>query len=145
MNMNYQKKSKKLLGFLALFLFLTTISIIILPTLSFAAGGGDINAALNGLNTTANEARISTTRTVTQITGSIINLVMGFLGVVFLVLVIYGGFSWMTAGGNETKVKHGRDLVLWATIGLVVILFAFLVVNLIIFNLIDIAQPAPAS
>ena len=129
-----------MLGFFALFLFLFFSNFFILPKINYAAGDASINTAINGLNSAANEAQVSTSRTVTQMAGSVFNLVLGFLGVVFLVLVIYGGFTWMTAGGNQDKIKHGRDLVTWAAIGLIVILFAFLIVNYVIFNLIKFSR-----
>jgi len=34
---------------------------------------------------------------------------------------IYGGFNWMTAAGNAEKVEKGKQILVWATIGLIVI------------------------
>jgi len=100
-------------------------------------------AALNMLNNTAIKANIiskaDTAPTAYQIIGSIINIVLGFLGVVFLVLVIFGGITWMTAGGNEENVTKAKTLVTQAAIGLAIVLFAFLLTNFVVFKIIDIS------
>jgi len=131
-----------IMGFFALFLF----SLLILPALNVFAESPDSaalnspdSAALNSLERTADLAKIKTGLTVQQIVGRIINVLLGFLGVIFLVLVIYGGFLWMTASGNEEKVKKGRDLIIHASIGLAIVLFAFLLTNFVIFKLADVA------
>lgn len=44
------------------------------------------------------------------------------LGLIALVLIIYGGFLMLTSQGNEEKVKKGRDTLMWAIVGLIVML-----------------------
>lgn len=131
------------MGLFALFLFLLA-SFFLLPLF---VQGADVPSpnykALEGLKGTAEEAKIKTEVTAFQIIGSIINIILGFLGVIFLVLVIYGGFLWMTAGGNEEKVKKGRELIIHAAIGLAIILFAFLLTNFVIFRLVGITVTQP--
>jgi len=61
----------------------------------------------------------------------IIRLFLGFLGMIFIVLVVYAGWLWMTAGGNEERVTQAKDLIKNATIGLVVILLAYSITLLI--------------
>ena len=63
-----------------------------------------------------------------------VNLISGFLsiiGIIALILIIYGGFTMMTSGGNEEKVKRGRDFVIWASIGALVILSSLGILQLI--------------
>ena len=55
----------------------------------------------------------------------IIKVVLGFLGTVAVVLIIYAGFLWMTAGGNEEQIKKARGLLINAVIGLIIILAAY--------------------
>lgn len=57
----------------------------------------------------------------------IIQLVLGLMGTLFLVLVIYGGIFWMTAQGNEEQVKKAREIIKNAIIGLAIILTAYLI------------------
>lgn len=55
----------------------------------------------------------------------IINVILGFLGTVALLIVLYGGFLWMTALGNDDKVSQAKKLLAAGFIGLVIVLAAF--------------------
>jgi len=68
--------------------------------------------------------------------GQVINAVLGLVGSIALAMFIWGGFSWMTAGGNTEKVQKGKDIIIWATLGLVVIFFSYALVNFVIKDLI---------
>lgn len=56
---------------------------------------------------------------------SIINWILGILALVAVVMILVGGFKWMTAGGNEEKVEGAKKLLIAAIIGLVIILAAW--------------------
>lgn len=56
---------------------------------------------------------------------NIINLVLSFLGLIAVVIILIGGFKWMTAGGNEEKVGEAKKLLIAGLIGLVIILLAW--------------------
>ena len=57
--------------------------------------------------------------------GKAIAVVLGLLGIVFLGLIIYGGFIWMLARGNEQDITKARDLIISAIIGLIIIFGAY--------------------
>jgi len=57
--------------------------------------------------------------------GKIINSILGVVGSLALLIFVYGGLIWMTSSGSPEKVKQGRDTLLWAAIGLVVIFSAY--------------------
>jgi len=59
----------------------------------------------------------------------IINIALRLLGIVATVLIIYAGFRWMTAGGNEESVKTAQKVLTAAVIGLIIILSAFVISN----------------
>jgi cbb3-type cytochrome oxidase subunit 3 len=59
------------------------------------------------------------------IIGSIVQVALSFLGVIFLVLMVYGGFLWMTARGNEEQVAKAKNLITAAIIGLIIVLAAY--------------------
>lgn len=59
------------------------------------------------------------------IAGQVIQMVLSFLGVIFLILVIYGGYLWMLARGNQDEVDKAKKIILDASFGLVVILSAY--------------------
>lgn len=66
------------------------------------------------------------------IIGGIVNALLGIVGVIFLILVIYGGFLWMTAGGNEETVKKARSLIIGAIAGMVIIFMAYAITQFVI-------------
>jgi len=59
------------------------------------------------------------------IISNIIKTVLGLLAIIFIVLLIYAGFSWMTAGGEEEKVTKAKETITRAIIGLAIILSAY--------------------
>jgi hypothetical protein len=79
-------------------------------------------AELNEVGTTAGFA---TDRSLEETVGSIINVFLGTLGVIFLLLVIYSGFLWMTAGGSGDKVEKAKKILINGVIGLLITLMAY--------------------
>ena len=67
--------------------------------------------------------------------GSIINVILGFLGVIFVVLIIYGGFIWMTAQGSEEKVGDARKIIVNSSLGLAVVMLAYLITWFVVYQL----------
>ncbi len=60
---------------------------------------------------------------------NIADLILKFLGVIALVLFIYGGILWIFSGGSESNIKKGKTIITGAVIGMVVVLAAFLIVQ----------------
>ena len=56
---------------------------------------------------------------------SILTSALSFLGVIFLLLMIYGGILWMTARGNEKNVEQAKSIIFDAIIGLVIVAAAY--------------------
>lgn len=56
---------------------------------------------------------------------NIINWILGILALIAVIMILIGGFKWMTAGGNEEKVEGAKKLLIAAVIGLVIILAAW--------------------
>lgn len=57
----------------------------------------------------------------------VIRMALSLLGVIFLVLLIYGGFIWMTAKGNEQQAEKAMGIIYMAVIGLIIVLAAYAV------------------
>ena len=65
----------------------------------------------------------------------IINVSLGLLGIIAVVIILIGGFQWMTAGGNEDKVGEARKRIFAGIIGLAMILSAWAVARFVLFQL----------
>ena len=59
------------------------------------------------------------------VVAGIIRGLLTLLGVIFLGLMIYGGFLWMTSSGNEESIEKAKTLIRQAIIGLAIVLSAF--------------------
>ena len=57
--------------------------------------------------------------------GQLVGAVLAFICVIFLILIIFAGFTWMTSSGNEQKVDKAKNLITSSIIGLVIILAAY--------------------
>lgn len=67
-----------------------------------------------------------------ELLGSIINSVMGIIGSLALVMFIYGGATWMLSAGNQEQVTKGKNALIWATVGLVIIFTAYALVKFVL-------------
>ncbi len=67
-----------------------------------------------------------------QLIGRIIKTVLALVGAFTLAMFIYGGFTWLTSGGSPDRIKKGRDIIVWATIGLAVIFASYTLVDFIL-------------
>ncbi len=72
--------------------------------------------------------------------GQLIRVLLGFLGVVAVVIILLGGFKWMTAGGNDEKVGEAKRLIIAGIIGLAIILSAFAIASFVISSVITATQ-----
>ena len=67
---------------------------------------------------------------------AIIRIALGFLGVIAVVIILLGGFKWMTAAGAEDKVKNAKQLIFSGIIGLVIILSAYAIASFVIDSIV---------
>ncbi|MBP9732273.1 MAG: hypothetical protein KBD29_02325 [Candidatus Magasanikbacteria bacterium] len=63
--------------------------------------------------------------------GIIVRGVMGIIGTVALVMMLYGGVTWMTARGNSERTQKARDTILWAGLGIVLIFASYALVDFV--------------
>lgn len=68
---------------------------------------------------------INTSATVGGITAKIITTVLSLLGIIFVILMIYAGYLWMMAQGNEDQVSKAKGIITTAIIGLIIIVAAY--------------------
>lgn len=67
--------------------------------------------------------------------GQVLKSLLGLVGSIALVMFIWGGFTWMTSAGNQTKVKEGQEILKWSAIGLIMIFIAYPLVMFILSSL----------
>ncbi len=69
---------------------------------------------------------------------TIINVVIGLVGVIAVVVMIMGGISFITSQGDTNKVTKARNTILYGVVGLIVALLAFAIVNFVMSDMLGI-------
>ncbi|MDO8667997.1 MAG: hypothetical protein Q7K35_02760 [bacterium] len=119
-------------------LILTSVFAFSLPALAATEffGNNDINgtgfANRAGLPGSGMDLRATIER--------VIKLVMGFLGIIAVVVILIGGFKWMTAGGNEDKVGEAKKLLISGLIGLIIVVLAYAIAVFVITQLLEVTK-----
>ncbi|NCO00029.1 hypothetical protein GW920_02790 [Candidatus Falkowbacteria bacterium] len=115
---------KRLFSFVLLAIFsLATISFS-LPAqanpdlVDSQAGWAEIGQIAFGSSDTPDDIRFTMAR--------VINVALGFLGIIFLIIAVVAGFQYMTSRGNEEKTKEAMSMLRNAIIGLVIVLVAWI-------------------
>ncbi|MCK5510716.1 hypothetical protein KAI65_04215 [Candidatus Parcubacteria bacterium] len=63
---------------------------------------------------------------------AVVRYLMTFLGIIAVVVMLLGGFKWMTAAGNEDKVAEAKKLIIAGIIGLIIVLCAYAIVQFVV-------------
>jgi len=105
------------------------LALVLMPALVLAAGPN------LGLNEFGSQTQLGT-KQLTATIASIINVAMGLLGMVVVVLILAGGFMWMTAGGSDEKITKAKGLIFGGVIGLAIILSAYAIAQFVVGSLI---------
>ena len=115
---------------------LTALSVAT-PARLFAAGLGE---AQDIADTAARGAGLNVETSVTGIVATIIFTTLTIVGILFMILLIYSGVRWMTAGGNEHTIKTQKQNIKNAIIGIIIIMTAYSISYFII-TTIESARP----
>ncbi len=93
---------------------------------------------LNTVNSASNQAWGPGSQTnIGIIVGNIIQVFLGLLGVIFMVLLTYGGFLWLTSRGEEDKIKSAQNLIVNAIIGTLIVIAAYSITYYVLKRLIE--------
>lgn len=84
---------------------------------------------------TANDTSVPTEESIAAIVGKFINTALGLTGIVFIVLILYGGWLWGTARGNEEQVQEAEKLIRNAVLGVIVVFGVFTISRFMIITI----------
>lgn len=83
------------------------------------------------------EAGLSADISLSEIVSVIIKVFLSFLGVIFVVLIVYAGFIWMTSAGNQEKIGTAKNIMVAAIIGLIIVLAAYMITYFVLDKIIE--------
>ena len=115
--------------------------LIVLPMLAFSLTAQAATTGWGGADSGGTEADVTNaiglgTADPRAMAAKIINVAMGFLGIIAVVIILIGGFKWMTAGGGEDKVEEATKMIKAGAIGLIIVLASFAIAKMIISTLL---------
>lgn len=116
-------------------IFSSLLSFVLFFSLMANVNAQTVDNTLKGLNDTASEVgafqqQAAQDQTASKLfiqnsAGRLIGAVLSFVGVLFLIMMIYAGIMWMTAQGNDQQVTKAKDLLINSIIGIVIIFAAY--------------------
>lgn len=81
-------------------------------------------------------AESTSATTFSETIGVVISIVLSLVGVIFLALMIYAGYLWMTARGDEEAIKKAQKIIIASMIGLIITVGAYSITNFVVPNLL---------
>jgi len=123
-------------------IFITSfvILLIALPVIVLAQTGSvseDILGGVTNVGKGAGYKTVAESGTLPEVVGKIIKSFLGLLGILFTILIIYGGYTWMTSFGETNKIKKAKDLIVDAIIGIAIILASYIITSFVVNALIS--------
>lgn len=74
---------------------------------------------------------------------NIIRVVLGFLGIIALILILYAGFKWLTSAGNEDQIADAKKILMAGVVGLIIILSSFALATFVLNRIIEATTGIP--
>jgi len=121
-------KNIKFLFFVINIVFIFSVSFNCVNAQPIASEKTDPATAKNKLDNPLGEDMDSPQKLI----GRIINSVLGIVGSLALLMFVFGGLTWMTSSGNPEKIQKGKNIIVWAAIGLVIVFFAYGITRVLI-------------
>ncbi len=148
MTSNTMQVKIKIAVIISALLFSLALSNAVLAESTGSSGGGSqqllTGETANKLKTQDNAflaaAGLGTNVSLGQVVSYVIKFVLSLLGIIFVILIIYAGFMWMTAAGNEEKITQAKKTMASATIGLAIVLAAYAITYFVIDQLLIATQ-----
>lgn len=118
--------------------FLLFLSIIALTHVSVAHAA----SLLDGTYTTragksAGYAPATNETTLAETLGGIVTVLLSLMGIFFMSLMVYAGYLWMTARGDETQIEKAQTIIRGSIIGLIIILASYSIANFVVPKILE--------
>jgi hypothetical protein len=97
--------------------------------------GGSVNCGSTGVDTT----------TVGSIAKTIVTFFSIIVGAASIIMIIYGGFRYITSGGDSGRVGNAKNTLIYAIVGLVIVALAQLIVHFVLAQTTNISTPPAAT
>jgi hypothetical protein len=131
------KIKKAIIAPVGLIVAVAVMFVVAVPVFAQDAAQQQINAGLcTGSNleftedtSTADCSTSDATERVNNLIHTIVNLLSAVVGIVAVIMIIFGGLRYITSGGNDTSVTSAKNTILYAIIGLIIVALAQVLVR----------------
>jgi type IV secretory pathway VirB2 component (pilin) len=133
-----QKMSKNFVALLVVLLMANWVFSLSLPVSASSGNVNDLwgdNEQKNYIKANSGLPSEETASDPRYVAANVIRYILGFLGIIAVIIVLYAGFKWMTSGGSEEKVGEAKKMLVAGVIGLVIILSAYTLASFVISQL----------
>ena len=133
-------KNEKWCGIKIKFISIIGLIVLLMPLLALAETAPSMKDLLNeaagpgGAEFKTDDPKLGQTGIATVV-GNVVRVFLSFLGVIFISYMIYGGYTWLTAAGNDEKITKAKNTIRDGIIGLIIVLAAYAIYTFIIFGL----------
>ncbi|MFH1947086.1 MAG: hypothetical protein ABIJ23_02950 [Candidatus Magasanikbacteria bacterium] len=114
------------------FLSLIVMFLFIAPVLAIDIGGKMVDTAA----TQAGYGPVTET-TLSETLGTVVKAALAMVGVIFLLLMVYAGYLWMTARGEEETIKKSQKIIVGSIIGLVIVVASYSITNFVVLAILS--------
>jgi len=118
-----------------------TLMIVFLSAAPALAQNSAVAEIQKGLTATNKEAGYSNLK-LPDLIGGFISVILGVVGIIFLILAVYAGVMYMTAGGDPGKVKKAKEILTQSLIGLIIIVAAYALTQFVVDQIISATSSA---
>lgn len=119
-----------------LFLTLTFLSLLLVSGAALAADpapkAGATSDKITQLKVDAATLNKVKLKTMAEVVGQVIKFFSALMGTIAFALYIYAGGLWMTASGNEEQITKAKNILVWATMGVGVMLSSYILVKFVL-------------
>ncbi len=114
-------------------LSLSLVMMIALPLIA----NGQIDQINDQLNNTVSGTGLNKSDLI-QVINAVIKIILSLLGVIAVIIILWGGFGWMTSGGNEEQIGAAKKRIGAGVVGLVIIFLAYAIASFVLEKLANV-------
>jgi amino acid transporter len=126
---NHRRKNQV---FIAALFWVMTLVLFPLPTAASELKSSDLLNKTKQVGRETFQTDIQAEGTLQKAIGTAVNFTVGILGVIAVGLLVYAGYLWMTAGGNEEQIKKAKNTIKRVAIGIIIVTLSYAIVSFIL-------------
>lgn len=120
--------------------FYFALCLMLVPFATVTAGA--LDGAATNLGNVNKSGNAGATVPLPSLIGGLISVLLGSLGIVFVIFIVQAGIMYMTAAGDPAKVDKAKKTIMQAVIGLIILVAAYSISSFVISQIQGSLSPA---